>query len=87
MTGSEEVALVLSMAACNPSCTADPNYNPANLLGSILYNGPYNPQPHPEDTSGWKPFYQNFSIEVPTGFTSGEQVALIATHLNLVGVS
>ncbi|EKM52099.1 uncharacterized protein PHACADRAFT_165414 [Phanerochaete carnosa HHB-10118-sp] len=81
---STEVALVLSMAPCPSVGCTDPSYNPSNQLGQILYNGPYNPQYHPETGVG-KPQYQNFSIEVPTSFTSGENIALIATHINLIG--
>ncbi|EKM52095.1 uncharacterized protein PHACADRAFT_212686 [Phanerochaete carnosa HHB-10118-sp] len=85
LTGSTEVALVLSMASCPADGCTDPSYDPSGDLGQILYNGPYNPQFHPETDPG-KPPYQNFSVEVPTTFTSGENIALIATHLDLVGV-
>ncbi|GJE91630.1 hypothetical protein PsYK624_077800 [Phanerochaete sordida] len=70
-----EVALVLSMARCPSSgCSA-------GSLGQILYNGPYNPQ---DEHDGKLP-YQNFSVPVPTSFSVGDQVALIATRFNLVG--
>ena len=85
LTGSEEVALVLSMAACPEASCTSPQYNPSDILGQILYNGPYDPK---EDASlAWKPPHQNFTVTVPTSFSSGENVALIATHLSLVGVS
>lgn len=75
---STEVGLVLSMAPCpTTGCSA-------NVLGSILYNGPYNPQPHPEPAGG-KPHYQNFSVPVPTWFSPGETVSLIATRFYLIG--
>ena len=86
LTGSEEVALVLSMAACPQGSCTSPQYNPSEILGQILYNGPYNPQPHPEAGLS-KPPHQNFSIPVPTSLAPGDTVSLIATHFNLVGVS
>ena len=75
------------MARCPDIGCTSPEYNPSNILGSILYNGPYNPQYHPEDPNRENSQYQNFSVEVPPTFTAGEQVALIGTHLNLIGVS
>ena len=88
LTGSTEVALVLSMAPCPSNGCTDPSYDPSGDLGDILYNGPYDPEFH-NGMPGVlnKPPYQNLTIEVPTSFTSGEQIALIATHLNLIGVS
>ncbi|GJE93123.1 hypothetical protein PsYK624_092820 [Phanerochaete sordida] len=83
LTGSAEVALVLSMARCPSAGCTDPSYDPAGALGDILYNGPYDPQYHAEAGIG-KPPHQNFSVPVPTSFAAGDKVALIATHLNLV---
>ncbi|GJE91612.1 hypothetical protein PsYK624_077620 [Phanerochaete sordida] len=73
-----EVALVLSMERCSSNgCSS-------NVLGQILYNGPYNPQHHPEAGVG-KPPHQNFSIPVPTSLAPGDTVSLIATHFDLIG--
>ncbi|EKM60344.1 uncharacterized protein PHACADRAFT_23720 [Phanerochaete carnosa HHB-10118-sp] len=83
LTGSIEVALVLSIVPCPADGCTDPSYNPSDDLGQIFYNGAYNPQSQPGAPQ--KPPHQNFTVQVPTSFTSGENVALIATHLNLVG--
>ncbi|PSR94659.1 hypothetical protein PHLCEN_2v4391 [Hermanssonia centrifuga] len=84
LSASEEVALVLSMVSCSPSCT-DPSYDPSSSLGDILYNGLFDPEDHPVTPPDHKPPYQNFTVQVPTSFTSGEEIALIATHFTLVG--
>ncbi|THG99193.1 hypothetical protein EW026_g3107 [Hermanssonia centrifuga] len=84
LSASEEVALVLSMVSCSPSCT-DPSYDPSSSLGDILYNGLFDPEDHPVTPPDHKPPYQNFTVQVPTWFTSGEKIALIATHFTLVG--
>ncbi|GJE91552.1 hypothetical protein PsYK624_077020 [Phanerochaete sordida] len=70
-----DVAIVLSMAPC-PS-----NGCSAGALGDILYKGPFNPQPE----QGKPEPHENFSVETPTWFTPGNQVALIATYFDLVG--
>ena len=69
-----------SPGGCNAA-----GYDPSQDLGAILYNGPYDPQLQ-NNGAGGKPPYQNFSVQVPPSFTSGEEIALVATHLNLVGV-
>lgn len=50
-------------------------------MGTILYNGKFNPQYH--ETS--QPPYQNFSVKVPTDFTSGNAQINVA-HATLIGV-
>lgn len=86
LSSSTEVAVVVSMAPCPSDGCTSTSYNPANFLGQILYNGPYNPQPHPEDQPFYRPPYQNFTLPVPTSFTPGEKVAVIVTHFSLIGV-
>ncbi|GJE93121.1 hypothetical protein PsYK624_092800 [Phanerochaete sordida] len=84
LTGSTEVALVLSLAHC-PSEGCAATFDPATAaVGQVLYNGPYSPQYHPE-TGGGRPPYQNFSVPLPASLVPGDQVALIATHVDLVG--
>ncbi|GJE93148.1 hypothetical protein PsYK624_093070 [Phanerochaete sordida] len=83
LSASIEVALVLSMAPCPPAGCTDPSYDPAARLGAILYNGPFSPVLHPE-ASG-RPPYEDFSVQVPSAFVVGEQVALIATHAAMIG--
>ncbi|GJE91551.1 hypothetical protein PsYK624_077010 [Phanerochaete sordida] len=70
-----DVALVLSMNPC-PSSSCD-----TNALGDILYNGPFNPQPGPGG------LLQNFTVEVPSSYTHGGLVVLIATYFELLGLS
>lgn len=55
------------------------------VLGNVVYNGPFNPQYHSEAPTGAPP-HQNFSVAVPDTFQSG-QVSLGVAHLSLVGVS
>ncbi|KAI0260654.1 hypothetical protein BC834DRAFT_533665 [Gloeopeniophorella convolvens] len=80
LTGSQEVAIVISLLEC-PSvpCPA-----PSDRLGSTLYAGGYNPQyptaPSPQDEP-----QQNFTVTVPSSFSSGGTAQLSVTHLSLVG--
>ncbi|EKM52118.1 uncharacterized protein PHACADRAFT_262599, partial [Phanerochaete carnosa HHB-10118-sp] len=83
LTGSTEVGLVLSMASCPADGCTSPSYDPSDILGQILFNGLWDPEFQPGATQ--LPPHQNFTVEVPPSFTSGENVALIATHLVLVG--
>ncbi len=59
--------------------------NVTEVLGNVVYNGPFNPQYHSEAPTGAPP-HQNFSVAVPDTFQSG-QVSLGVAHLSLVGVS
>lgn len=72
-------------ATCNaPSQDLSTNLGP---LGYILFNGPFNPQYDSVEPPDHKPPYQNFTIQVPGWYTSGEVVALAVTHVSLVAVS
>ncbi len=86
LTGSEEVAIVIGLFPCSgadgqPASCAETNTT--GVLGTILYNGPYEPQY--ADGAPSLPPHQNFSIQVPATFKSG-QVSLGVAHFALVGV-
>lgn len=51
-------------------------------MGTILYNGPFNPQYH----ESYLPPYQNFTVQVPTSIPAGTALIGVA-HVTLLGVS
>jgi len=77
LTGSQEVAIVIAINNCDSTCRS-----PSDVLGHILYTGPYNPQF--QSGSGGKPPYQNFTVDLPSSLTQGKAI-LSVTHLSLVG--
>lgn len=82
MTGSEDVAIAIGLEYCSrfpEGCASVPI---TEIMGDILYSGPYDPEYH-ED---YKPQYQNFSILVPETFPTG-LASLSVAHFVLVGVS
>ncbi|THH18320.1 hypothetical protein EW146_g2651 [Bondarzewia mesenterica] len=79
LTGSQEVAIVISMAQCTSGGCPDPT----ELLGRTLYYGPYNPQ-YPTTRTPQNVPQQNFSVTVPSTLQQGKAV-LTVTHLSLVG--
>ncbi|EIN13077.1 hypothetical protein PUNSTDRAFT_98137 [Punctularia strigosozonata HHB-11173 SS5] len=84
LTGSTEVAVVIGLRSCGtqPSCDA---VSAQEDIGSILYNGPYNPVFTLDDpATRFKPPHQNFTVTVPPAEISGLAV-LSVTHLSLVG--
>ncbi|RDX50212.1 hypothetical protein OH76DRAFT_1555756 [Lentinus brumalis] len=87
LTGSEEVAIAIGLFPCSgadgqpASCAGT---NTTGVLGTVLYNGPYEPQY--ADGAPSLPPHQNFSIQVPATFKSG-QVSLGVAHFALVGAS
>ncbi|KIM40880.1 hypothetical protein M413DRAFT_445657 [Hebeloma cylindrosporum] len=83
LQGSTEVGLVIGLV----SCTSDPTGAcppTSSQLGTILFNGDYNPQLHEQPG---RP-YQNFTLTVPAQFTRGKaQVATARFHLIGAGPS
>ena len=78
-----QVAIVLGLAFCpNGSCEGvDPS---STGVGTILYNGPFNPQDLPSmPTLG---LHQNFTVDI-SPFANAGPMLLTLTHLELVGVS
>jgi len=70
------VAIGISSCASTTCNQAD------EVMGSILYNGKFNPQYH----EYYQPPYQNFSVKIPADFTSGTAQINVA-HATLIGVS
>ncbi|KAJ7263045.1 hypothetical protein C8J57DRAFT_1334526 [Mycena rebaudengoi] len=79
LTGSIEVAIVIGFL----SCPDFPCQSPADRIGNILYNGPYDPEFH-TNISVSKPPHQNFSVTIPAAAPSGK-AQLSVTHFSLVG--
>ncbi|KAF8157503.1 hypothetical protein BJ912DRAFT_866971, partial [Pholiota molesta] len=78
LSGSTEVAVVLAIVSChNTTCLP-----PDDILGSILYNGPYNPQF--SSTAHSKPPHQNFTVTIPASIGKG-RAQLAAFHVSLIG--
>lgn len=51
-------------------------------MGTVLYNGPFDPQFH----ETYLPPYQNFTLEIPEGVAAENGIVTVA-HFSLVGVS
>ncbi|EPQ51133.1 hypothetical protein GLOTRDRAFT_123360 [Gloeophyllum trabeum ATCC 11539] len=80
LTGSEEIAIVIGLRPCYNNYCVDP----AEAMGTILYNGDFNPQYSTEPGTGSKPPHQNFTVTVPSNIQSGPAILSVA-HLSLVG--
>ena len=76
--------MVISMLQCAPNAACDP---PSEILGNILYVGPFDPEFPSVFTPPFDQPQQNFSVQVPSYFQSGNQVQLAVTLLTLIGVS
>jgi hypothetical protein len=81
LTGSTEVAVVIGFWHCGGATSICPA--PSDVLGSILYNGPYDPEFH---TGVAKPPHQNFTVTIPSTAQAGKAQLSVA-HFSLVGVS
>jgi hypothetical protein len=79
LTGSEEIAVVIGINKCGSGATCS---SPEDSMGTVLYNGPFDPQFH--ETS--LPPYQNFTLEIPEGVATDTGIVTVA-HFSLVGVS
>ncbi|KAI8079988.1 uncharacterized protein BX664DRAFT_303148 [Halteromyces radiatus] len=76
VVGCTEVAIVLAIASCNNGVCPQP----ANHLGTVLYNGPFNPELHEIPGNP----YQNFTMKVPQNLSPGPAIFTF-THLCLRG--
>ncbi|KAK1143225.1 hypothetical protein N8T08_006924 [Aspergillus melleus] len=76
LTGSQEVGVAIGLQ----SCANSPCHAAKDVMGQILYNGPYKPVYH----EYYLPPYENFTVTVPDSVESGEAV-LGVTHVSLVG--
>ena len=84
LTGSQEVSVAIGLLSCvgeAPAGTCD-GIDTSLEIGTVLYAGPYTPQIRP----GGDDLYQNFTVTVPEGFTTGP-AALSVAHFFLDGVS
>lgn len=79
MTGSEEIAVVIGINKCNEAGVCA---SPDESMGTVLYNGPFNPEFHEYNM----PPYQNFSLLVPASAAAQQGIVTVA-HFSLVGVS
>ncbi|KAG1841832.1 hypothetical protein F4604DRAFT_1939182 [Suillus subluteus] len=76
ITGSEEISIVIAIQSC-PTGNCLPV---SEDMGTVLYAGPFNPQ----FGSGAEDPYEDFSVQVPASFTTG-QAQLGLAHFTLVG--
>ncbi|KAJ3855997.1 hypothetical protein EV368DRAFT_33429 [Lentinula lateritia] len=76
LSSSTEVALVMGMWPCNDL----PCPGPSNIIGTILYNGPYKPQ----FSLNSLPPHENFTVSIPEGFVKGVTQFGVA-HIALIG--
>lgn len=79
LTGSEEIAVVIGINKCSSGATCS---SPEESMGTVLYNGPFDPQFH----ETYLPPYQNFTLEIPEGLATENGIVTVA-HFSLVGVS
>ncbi|KAL0945505.1 hypothetical protein HGRIS_000989 [Hohenbuehelia grisea] len=87
--GSTEAGMVIAIQSC-PSFPCSP---PSSILGTILYNGPYDPEFH--NSGGFfKPPHQNFSVVIPAPGEFGgpvqvgrAQLAVARFHMIGAGLS
>ncbi|EGN95797.1 hypothetical protein SERLA73DRAFT_142740 [Serpula lacrymans var. lacrymans S7.3] len=76
LSSSVEVAVVIGIESCsNQPCPA-----PTDMMGQLLYNGPYNPVAHEPQL----PHYQNISVTIPASLAKGT-AQLNILHVNLIG--
>ena len=76
---SIEVALVIAVNPCGGPC----HNPPGDALGTILFNGPWNPQFQTSPPFG--PL-QNFTLTLPSTLPAGP-AQLAVFHVALIGVS
>jgi hypothetical protein len=64
------------------SCASSPCHTPEEVMGTILYNGPFDPVYHESS----QPPYENFTVTVPESAAKGKGQINVA-HATLIGVS
>ncbi|KAJ3504900.1 hypothetical protein NLJ89_g7697 [Agrocybe chaxingu] len=76
--GSTEVAIVIGLNPCqNGNCLPA-----SDILGHILYNGPYDP--NYSQNALFKPPHQNFTVTIPPEVQPG-LAQLAVFHVSLIG--
>ncbi|KAJ5155196.1 hypothetical protein N7492_007999 [Penicillium capsulatum] len=74
-TPSKEMAVAIGIAPCSSNgCQSS-----SDVLGTIMYNGPFSPAYH--DSS---PPYENFTVKIPDDLAEGKAKLNIA-HATLIG--
>lgn len=71
------MAVAIGISSCSGTC-----HQADEVMGTILFNGKFNPQYHEPS----QPPYQNFSVKIPADFTAGSAQINVA-HATLIGVS
>ncbi|KAJ6138145.1 hypothetical protein N7471_004631 [Penicillium samsonianum] len=76
LSPSKEMGVAIGLS----SCASSPCRDADEVLGTILYNGPFKPEYH---ESGLPP-YENFTVTVPASATLGKNQINVA-HAALIG--
>lgn len=77
LTGSEDIAVVIGILPCS-SASACPDVT--DILGDILYSGPYTAS---VVEGAWGP-YENFTVTIPSWYSGPVQLGV--AHFYLLGV-
>ncbi|KAH0583176.1 hypothetical protein J132_05370 [Termitomyces sp. J132] len=81
LTGSIEVAVVIAVLSCSRFSFGCIPVDQG--MGTVLYNGGYNPQFHSTAPIG-KPPHQNFTVTIPSNIPAGKAQLGVA-HITLIG--
>ncbi|OGE58534.1 hypothetical protein PENARI_c001G00491 [Penicillium arizonense] len=76
LTGSKEMGVAIGFS----SCASSPCHTPEEVMGTILYNGPFDPVYHESS----QPPYENFTVTVPQSTAKGNGQINVA-HATLIG--
>ncbi|CAG8367160.1 unnamed protein product [Penicillium salamii] len=76
LSGSTEIGVVIGFT----SCVDAPCHTAEDVLGKVLYNGPFKPVYHESNL----PPYENFSVTVPESAAKGKGQINVA-HATLIG--
>ncbi|KAJ5514393.1 hypothetical protein N7463_003945 [Penicillium fimorum] len=76
LSPSKEMGVAIGLSSCKSSPCRDAD----EVLGTILYNGPFNPQYHEPSL----PPYENFTVTVPDSAILGKSQVNVA-HAALIG--
>ncbi|KAG0701675.1 hypothetical protein DFH29DRAFT_925399 [Suillus ampliporus] len=78
LSSFEEIAIVIAIQ----SCPTGQCFTVSEDMGTVLYEGPYNPQFGSEADD----LYEDFSVQVPASFATG-QAQLGLAQFSLIGAS
>ncbi|RPD77387.1 hypothetical protein L226DRAFT_321067 [Lentinus tigrinus ALCF2SS1-7] len=80
LSSTDEVGVAIGFKPCGSIPCAD--FDVTQVLGSVAYNGPYDPKPYDSPNVP----YENFTVTVPPYLQPPQQVSLNVAHFALVGV-